>query len=57
MWCMGLLVVPSCGLRLGFFGEFMVRYRLLWFWVFRWVLHMVLSVSLGLRHRLLWFGC
>ena len=32
-----------------------LRYRLLWFWVFRWVFHMSLSVGLGLRYRLLWF--
>ena len=36
-WCMGLLVVPSCGYWVGSFRAFRVRYRLLWFWVFRWV--------------------
>ena len=49
------------GFRLGFLGRLRLRYRLLWFWVFRWVfprvLPMGLSVGLGLRHRLLWFGC
>ena len=32
-----------------------LRYRLLWFWVFRWVFPMGLSVGLGLRYRLSWF--
>ena len=37
-WCRGLLVVPSCG-HLG--------YRLLWFWVFRWVFPRVLPMDVG----------
>ena len=35
---MDLLVVPSCGSYSGLSVGLGLRYRLFWFWVFRWVL-------------------
>ena len=35
------------GILCGYFGDLELRYRLLWFWVFRWVLPRDLPMGLG----------
>ena len=37
----------TVGVLYGFFGEVGLRYRLLWFWVFRCVIPRVLPMGLG----------